>query len=238
MEGVMRKLLLSLASLIAFCAVDAYAADMPVRKAPAPMAAPQQAVDWSGLYAGLHFGGAFGHWETGEVSIHGYPTGISPGDFHASGAILGAHIGWNYHLLPSIVIGVEADYQKARVDNTRTILAIIDVKSSLESYATARARLGVAHGPILAYVTGGYAWGKTETDVLILGGLLGSASADVSRHGYTYGAGIDLMATPNFIVGLAYKHIDLGSKTLNFGSVTVPSDLTVDEITVRAALKF
>jgi outer membrane immunogenic protein len=227
------------AALLAVLSTAAFAADAPVaRKAPP---APQQAViDWAGPYFGIQFGAAFAHWEAGGIAINGYPIGISAGDFHAAGAIAGVHLGYQWHLTPNVVVGVEADIQKARVDNTRTILAIIDVRSSLEHYATLRAKAGVVHGPFMLYITGGGAWAKTETDVSILG--LINASSDVSRTGWTVGAGVDMQITPSWIVGLQYKHLKFGDKTqsFSFGPIvaTVPSNLTVDEVTFRASYRF
>src|SRR6516165_10607848 len=66
-EGAMKNLVLgSVALIVIGVSIPAFAADMPVKAPPPP--APTAPYNWSGLYVGGNFGGA---WTSGNLNIPG-----------------------------------------------------------------------------------------------------------------------------------------------------------------------
>jgi outer membrane immunogenic protein len=241
-----------LASLVA---APAFAADLPVKARPyqqQPIFAPS----WTGFYIGGQVGYAHGDWGNsplfGDVGafIPGVPVGNASGD----GITGGLHVGYNYQVA-SWVFGVEADFNWPSINNnSATVLnpgapfaLAYNIASKVDHYGTVRGRLGYAAMPnTLLYVTGGWAYGETKTDMAGYGASNGGnafvTGSSQTHSGWTVGAGIDYMLTANWILGAEYKHIDLGSETFSYalplGVITNTRDLVIDEVTARVAYKF
>src|SRR5207253_7153024 len=73
------------------------AADMPVMPAPIPV----PVYSWSGLYIGVHGGWGFGN-------VHFSNSSVEIGDHTTDGGLAGGHIGINWQMSPSWLIGIEA----------------------------------------------------------------------------------------------------------------------------------
>src|ERR1700747_670637 len=93
----MKKLLLGMATVMAFAA-PAAAADMPARTyAKAPVYTPPQAIyNWTGFYVGGHIGGAW----AGD-------NGLSGDGGRFLGGVRG---GYDYQFATNWVVGAEAQY--------------------------------------------------------------------------------------------------------------------------------
>mgnify|MGYP005835966871 CR=1 FL=1 len=152
----------------------------------------------------------------------------------------GGHIGLNRQN-GNVVFGIEADINFGELDLGSASASSFALQqgdepdfsagstrasADVDWYGTVRARLGLAHGPLLAYVTGGLAFGevKLNGDVSLASGFdfdddkfkdLRSPKAsfsDSSREiGWTLGAGVDYMVKSNVIIGISYQYVDLGS---------------------------
>jgi outer membrane immunogenic protein len=209
-------------------AAPAAAADIAPRlpvKAP-PMLA--QAYDWSGFYAGANAGFGFGRDLT---------TAFAPGPGEATrigstGALGGGQIGYNWQVrnlgLGNLIFGFETDIQGADLESNRTCgLAICGVgfgvqySQRLDWFGTARARIGVATGPVLSYVTGGFAYGNVETTFERLAG--GGGSSDQIRTGWTAGTGVEASLGGNWTGKIEYLYLDLGTQS---GISLLPTTLT------------
>jgi len=174
----------------------AFAADMPVKAAPAPP--PTPVYNWTGWYVGVNAGASMGNVKTDfngapllwtQFVTSGAP--ITPGfgfsDTSApSGFIGGGQIGYNWQYSPVIVVGLEADIQGALERES-------DNLSSQFTFSGATGRCGVPGvpgvpanvGPCTAatsYTTQidwfgtvrariGYVWGNGEVMSYLTGGL-------------------------------------------------------------------
>lgn len=172
-----------------------------------------------------------------------------------NGFIGGGQIGYNWQLSSSLVIGVEADIQGiADSEGSGTVSTIVNVERppgppgsfyattltgsrKLDYLGTVRARLGFLVTPsLLAYATGGLAYGKASARVGVLqtlefderedakhgGGahqpVAGSLSFSDTKLGFTVGAGAEWKFTQNWSAKIEYLYFDLGSQS---GSMSV-----------------
>ncbi len=168
----------------------AFAADLAVRKAVAPVAVAPVPYSWTGFYVGLNAGYAWSNNSTsynyllaggpGDVpeflAASGFPTGF---DNTSGGFIGGGQVGYNYQI-GSVVVGLEADiqyvdqksesgYAIALSDADGFSTTAVGTESQLKWFGTVRARLGYAMDRALIYATGGLAYGSVETASGILG---------------------------------------------------------------------
>jgi outer membrane immunogenic protein len=204
----MKKLLTgSVAAAALVSASMAYAADLPVYKAPPAPLCPT--CNWSGFYIGANAGGSLG-WDrssdTATFSAPGVVAAISPGIvnpalsagyLHApAGAVAGGQIGFNWQF-GNWVVGVEGDWDWTRQrDGFDAVSFIASTTSSnfaqinyhndehMKWLATARARLGWAHNCFFWYVTGGGAWAELESNYSFF------------APGATPGGGVPLASVP------------------------------------------
>ena len=221
----MKRLLLASAAILA-TTVGAHAADLPV-KAPYTKAPPLQAVyDWTGFYIGVNAGVGVGRDRTQH---------FQPGSFNSfylapEGAFGGGQIGYNWQtgsILGPLVYGIEADIQGADMSDGRTVLNTFSVANAysqkLDWFGTVRARIGLATGPVLSYVTAGYAYGNIKTNVGIAG--VGAFSESRGESGWTVGSGVEASLGGNWTGKIEYLYLHLGDSSASFGVNTVTSEL-------------
>jgi len=217
--------------------------------------APEPA-QWSGFHVGVQGGGAWADWHldnlvstpaVGPFTSPGFPVG----GFDDSGFVGGVNIGVSIQT-GSLVFGIEADFNWSNVEASGDFVAVgispglpLNITNTLDHYGTVRGRVGMTWDGMLLYATGGLAWGTSKTAITSPGQFAGPfATSDSSRHtGWTAGGGAEFMIAPNVIVGVEYKHIDLGSKDVafDFPLATVVNssvDITIDEVTARLKYKF
>ena len=167
----------------------ARAADLPYRKAE-PVYAPTlpPAFSWTGFYAGANVGGGFSGSD-GFNSILG-ATG------KADGVVGGLQVGYNHQLSPRFVVGIENDFMASGLKTKQ----IGGNEVSLPFYGTGRARAGVTllDGRLLAYGTGGMAFGQVK-----------DAGVDKMRLGWTAGGGLEYAFQQNWSAKIEYLYTDL-----------------------------
>ena len=200
-------------------ASPALAADIPARmptKAPAMVVA----YNWSGFYTSSSIGVS---WQDTEGTF-----ALTPGEnFNTSKtrAWTGSHVGiqgqWG-----SWVLGIEGSYsnrlsssfdeadQGAGCFNLTAATPGLTCATTLRDIWTVGGKVGYSFGNWMIYGTGGYANGRVDTFGLLNGVALSSSS---ERHGGWYaGGGFDVYVTrimwSDLIVGLEYRHIDLGTE--------------------------
>ena len=216
----------------------AMAADMtaPVYKAPPPVSADI----WNGFYGGVNAGIGISHNRTNDTDLApGIGSGVIGNDVfnHALvGGVFGAQVGWNWHVAPAWLLGVEADAQWSDRSESScvsaclpgagfvTLLSVTD-DQSMKWLGTARARFGwIAPNSSLWYVTGGAAWARVEDTVTLAatpGYFLSGATASAAtfsheRAGWTIGAGIETPLARNWSFKAEYLYVDLGRVTDSF----------------------
>jgi outer membrane immunogenic protein len=260
----MRRILLS-ASALALLAGSAYAADLPSRMAPPMVPAPVPVFTWTGFYLGVNGGYAGDQYRySGSYSEPGLPDGDGVGiadpdglsanaHITSSGFVGGGQIGYNYQFGGPFVLGIEADIQASGLKGELGIGAnagggglSASAGSKTEYFGTVRGRLGYAVlDRMLAYVTGGFAWGNTKSYYNITGfggGLTGSTSSD--RGGWTLGGGVEYAVLPNWTIKAEYLYVDLGNSTLYNGNLggAIDGNINLTEKTrfnvVRAGVNY
>ena len=223
----------------------ASAADLPSMKAP-PATAPAP-FTWTGLYVGADFAYSWtdDRWidvASANVFDRTFFNWGPPSALSASGAtgarldgfLSGITTGYNWEFADRFVGGVESDIAGAAVrgggglenivanPSRAGVSAVTGAKldRNLEYLGTVRARLGYEFTPhLMAYVTGGFAYGGANEIVTIgqnltpslLAGSAARGSIFENRLGWTVGAGLEYALTRNVSARLEYLYYDLGS---------------------------
>ena len=142
-------------------ATPAAAADL-YGKAPAFAAAPFNGYNWNGAYVGVNLG-----YQWGKVT--------NWGSTEPNGVMGGGQIGYNWQY-GQFVFGAEADLQGSGAEDT-----FAAYKFSNPWFGTVRGRAGYAMNNVLAYATGGLAYGGGRVD-------FGAFSESQTHLGWTIGA--------------------------------------------------
>jgi outer membrane immunogenic protein len=218
----MRTLLILLAttSLVA-------AADLPGRPVPtAPVAAP-----WTGFYIGAHGGYGWGGWN-GPLGYDDhnpawpqpqYAFDTSDKSIDGSSWLAGVQIGANYQV-GSVVLGVEADVSWTGLQGDGTFLPYPNnppspawaIHGEIEMFGTARARLGYASGPLLIFATGGLAWAKVDSTIVVKYDAppcdCAQGTSKTNHIGYAVGGGFEWMFARNWTINAQYLFLGLGEE--------------------------
>ncbi|HEV7254183.1 MAG TPA: outer membrane beta-barrel protein [Mesorhizobium sp.] len=210
----------------------AMAADAIVDVEPVPVVEEVVVVgDWTGFYAGIQLGGAFGDTDELELDPFTFPglvTAFTPpgepagssfnaaGDFDGS-AVGGVHIGYDHQFANNIVLGGILDVSYYDISDRQKAFsrtpAIYQIERELDYLVTARARLGyVFHPRVMGYVTGGLAFGEVDFNYSQPGSTASfTTSGDQdSDFGYTVGAGVEGLVTERISLGVEYLYTNLG----------------------------
>jgi outer membrane immunogenic protein len=251
----MKKFLLTVG--FGLLALPAAAADMaPLYRAPPPVAV----LSWTGPYVGATLGGAWADSDVTEtagatfcnpavVGCPGFGNALAaavPGTFDTGhpGFIGGGEFGYNWQS-GQFVFGFEADISGSSVAgtslvsggsavagfpaNTVTVSGSADAK--VDYLGTVRGRAGfLAMPPLLAYVTGGLAYGGASSNTTLAEQIAGpcacgafpsvAGSTSTPRLGWTIGGGLEYMFAPHWTVKAEYLYYDLGSVTYALPPIT------------------
>jgi outer membrane immunogenic protein len=222
----MKSLCLTTAALLSLTA-GAQAADM-VAKAPYYKAPVVAVYDWTGFYLGVNAGIGLGR----DRAIHndGFlgteSTYLSP-----QGALGGGQVGYNWQtgsMLGPVVYGLEADIQGAGLSDDRTNLGSPFVSTTynqkIDWFGTVRGRIGLATGPVLGYVTGGYAYGNVKTSIAFdnAGTVF---STNKIQNGWTVGSGVEAALGGNWTGKIEYLYLNMGNNSYAFGPQTLNTEV-------------
>jgi outer membrane immunogenic protein len=232
---------------------SALAADLPSRKAPPVYVPPPPPLIWTGFYGGLNIGGGWNsnnpnnegsaYWDpnygfgavepfTGLNNVFFLPNNNNQNGT-AGGVIGGAQVGYNFQFNPSIVVGVETDFQGSSIggngpgnynfypsplpspgtggtvfnDVLVPVAAINGSNLSLNWFGTVRGRAGWLFTPsLLVYGTAGFAYG----------GVSAWGYGD-TYTGWTAGGGLEWMFAPHWSAKIEYLYMDLSGGGNNNG---------------------
>jgi outer membrane immunogenic protein len=208
--------------LASLAGATAAAADLPGYDAPLPI------YSWSGFYSGLDAG--YG-WGTGDQTAgvgsatftNPFSTGGGmPGTLAAvnvKGGVFGGHIGSNYQI-SNWVFGLEISASWTGVQGAKTSTVVfpngaaptLTWNSKVNWQATAAPRLGMTWDNWLFYGKAGLAGGGADLSVTQTTGTGGAFSASQQRVGWIAGVGFEYAATQNWVLGLEYDYVDLGTR--------------------------
>ena len=221
----------------------AMAADLPVKARPMVVDTWSWNGFYIGLNGGYSWGRShsdvtfFG--PTGVITPP--PGSATTNNFNLNGGVFGGQAGWNWQT-GSWVWGFETDLQWSRERGTAAFLCAgsgvsvvavvpavcvpgagnvptttgttVTMEQTIEWFGTFRARAGMLVTPsVLAYVTGGLAYGSVKTDlgISVPAGVAAASSSSTTRAGWTIGAGLEAMFARNWSGKLEYLYVDLGS---------------------------
>jgi outer membrane immunogenic protein len=208
----MKKILLSSVALLGL-ATGALAADLPSRRAPAPIIAAVPVFTWTGFYVGVNAG--YGWNANDSIVVNGLRFDLDD----EGGFVGGAQAGYNYQI-GSFVVGLEGDIQYAdfggddRFDFDGDGILDDDFNTS-DWFGTVRARAGVAFDRALIYATGGFAFADNAT-------------------GWTVGGGLEYAFTNNLSAKIEGLYVNLDQDDNNFFAIDNDAEFGV----VRAGLNF
>lgn len=226
----MRRTLLTTTALTTSTLITgaAWAADIPVKAPPRPVAPPP--FSWNGCYVGLNAGGAWVNIDQ-RVDIPGVNAFESSGT--AGAFIGGGQIGCKWQRDPNWVFGLEGDidYSSAKRTNDFSFIHGEDVvaqqRTKLLALSTIRATFGYAWERSLLFATGGLAVGDIDSCVSATArNFSGSVTGQFSgcdpswRTGWTAGVGIEHAFTDRISAKLEYLYFDVGHVGYNVNSTT------------------
>ncbi|ARN80071.1 outer membrane protein [Methylocystis bryophila] len=241
----MKKVAVISAIALAMGMGSALAADLPSRKAPPVYVAPPPPLVWTGFYGGLNIGGG---WNSNNPSnqgsvyydpayaLGGIPAGSTTSNLFflsngnqsgtAAGVIGGAQVGYNYQFNPSIVIGVETDFQGSSISSSGSsnssiypspfvggsylvpVSAVSGGNLGINWLGTVRGRAGWLFTPtLLVYGTAGFAYGGVQ-----------AWGYNNTSTGWTAGGGLEWMFAPHWSAKIEYLYADLSNSGNNNGS--------------------
>jgi outer membrane immunogenic protein len=202
-------------------AVSAQAADLAV-KAPYMKAPVAMVYDWTGFYIGGNVGVGLGR----NLQSHVFPAGGVADSSYLSpqGVIGGGQVGYNWQsnttFLGPLLIGVEADIQGSGMTDGHTTLnsalGTTNFNQKLDWFSTVRGRVGLVRGPVVGYVTGGFAAADIKTTVT-QGGVVPFAFSE-TRTGWTIGSGVEAALGGNWTGKIEYLYLNLGHRDDVFGT--------------------
>ena len=250
----MRRILLAVV-LFSICTDAALAAK---RKRPAPYVPPPEYVappipmrpvyNWTGFYVGANVGGG---WATTKSDFSAGGVTFANATNSPTGVIGGGQIGYNWQSGPS-VFGVEADFQASSLKAslsaptcpvpTCAVATSATYSQKLPWFGTVRGRLGYAQDGWMAYVTGGYAYTRLNTDATATAGATTvSVSGNDFRSGWTLGGGMEVMLDRNWSAKVEYLYMDFGSRNVTWaftGLPTITDRIRLNENVVRAGVNY
>jgi len=227
----MRKIIVSVAALLAATTGPTFAADLSARKVAAPEPSPPPA--WTGFFVGVNAGYTW----TQSNSINQNFVDTAPGGF-ATNALLGAipfqtnvpnqgfigggQVGFNWQFDNRFVVGLEADLQALTGgDGTVKIISGNSATSfsrGIGEIGTVRARVGYRVAPtVLVYGSGGLAYGQGS----LTGNYYGAWTPPVqlidyetqTLTGFAAGGGVEWLFLPKWSFKAEYLYYDLGALT-------------------------
>jgi outer membrane immunogenic protein len=167
-------------------AADIYRREPSIKDTPPPTAY-LPAITWTGLYIGGNIGAV---WPNDDLEIID----------NSAQLIGGGHLGYNWQMPSSWVIGVEGD---------------VDFSDEFDYLASVRARLGYAFGRTLVYGTGGVAFAGFSNSFMD------------NETGWVAGGGVETKVRPNVSLGLEALYYNFDNASTNIGLDNSTDALTV-----------
>ncbi len=248
--GVVLKTIL-LAGVAVFFVIPAVAADLPTKKAPAPVPVATE-YDWTGIY----FGGNVGwDWGSSNYTDYNLTNGVyrDSGSENLSSFIGGAQFGYRYMFPQRFVVGAEASFDLSSGSGANTTALLLNKKYyQSTNYSSGMggdvvAEAGYAWGDFLPYIKGGWAWTNSTVTYWQDSGTVGTLAAGTAqqaglyRSGWTIGAGLSYHVWQNWEVFGQYMYANYGTATINWISplsLSTRTSLTANSLTAGVNLKF
>ncbi|CAN5269870.1 porin family protein [soil metagenome] len=206
------KTLMVVAALAALGATGAQAADIaarPYTKAPVYVA---PVYNWTGFYAGVHIGAAFGGDE-GVSQVLPLPAAFPITSSNRDAVFLGGgQIGADYQFAPNWLVGIEGQIS-GLANSNRTFTSAFSggtviTDRGTEWLASVTGRLGYTWGPGLIYAKGGVAFRDDGGFGFTVANLATPFVLGRETTGWTVGGGLEYMFAPNWSAKIEYQYYD------------------------------
>ena len=210
------------ATALAACATPALSADLPLGVVTVEMpAAPDEPYDWTGPYAGIFAGVAWGRTAATDVGIAGAYF-LDPNETIAAattGFAVGGTVGANWQL-DSLVLGIEGDLGYMGVNGTGSSATNrgATLTTGGGAFATLRARAGIAIDQLLLFGTVGLAAANLSSSLDSGIGAPFPTPATGWQTGWVAGLGAELALNETWSVKGEYLYYDLGATNVTAGT--------------------
>jgi outer membrane immunogenic protein len=168
-------------------------------------------VNWSGAYVGGYLGGAHALWTIDffRNNNHGHA------EVGADGIAGGGWIGFNWHMSPNIVLGVEAELGATSASQSNEVFDNDDTSSSYGMIGALRARAGYAFDRMLLFATAGFAFADITNNIQ-KGQNAGEqvVSENKIHGGWTIGAGLEYAFSRTWTARFEYVYANYTNETL------------------------
>ncbi len=193
-------------------------------------------VRWNTSYIGVNVGYAFADHDGGLVVLDPasipYATGPLNYSINSGGAFAGLQIGINRRS-GQFFAGLEADFHGADISgSSKTAFSppavfpfTYQASTSVDWFATLRARFGFAADDAILYVTGGWAIGAVDysaTYLITQNNAFANLRNSETQSGYVVGAGFERALGSNWTMKFEYQFVNLGSETAEGGLFFAP----------------
>jgi outer membrane immunogenic protein len=227
-----RSALLALSATL-LASTASLAADLgPRTYTKAPVYAPAPIFNWTGFYAGVHIGAAFGGDNGFATTLPGLTGGSRDAAF-----LGGGQIGADYQFAPNWLVGIEGQISGLS-DNNRTFTNGVDrFRDRSDWLASVTGRLGYTWGPGLIYAKGGVAF-RDDNGLAATAGFL-PAVTDRNSTGYTVGGGLEYMFAPAWSAKVEYQYYNFDTTNVAFNSAGARALSYKDDLhTVKVGLNY
>jgi outer membrane immunogenic protein len=163
---------------------------------------------------------------------------VGPPTLNPSGFFGGGALRYDRQFANGIVIGAVADVGTGgEMKDRKTDGGTMYQYAEISTIGTVRANVGAAHGPVHAYVTGGWAWAQSEYGETCPSGAqfglcrparFGPYDNNDSNiaNGWVLGGGVRVMYSENIVVGAEFLHMDFGNDLYELGSTATGFKVT------------
>jgi outer membrane immunogenic protein len=216
------------------------AADLPV-SGPSTVI-PMPVFSWTGFYIGVH-----GGWGFGDVGFHNSST-FDIGDHTMDGGLAGGHIGYNWQMGYSWLIGIEGSGTWSGV--RKTVIGPLGPlfplfrndawTTEVKWLATVTPRIGVTISNWMWYLKGGVAFAGVDHQLVSTVDAV-SFDTSASQVGWTIGFGGELLLASNWVLGIEGNRYDFGSFHADSGIANFPDHdihVTMWSVLGRVSYKF
>jgi outer membrane immunogenic protein len=234
-RAFVRGILLAAGSVLSI--FSAQAADLPQARRPAavaPVAYAPPVYNWSGFYIGGNLGAGFADssWTDPFTGAHN--------TFNKAGFIGGGQVGANWQI-NAMVLGIEGDFDWTGLKGSGHDSVGNTINTNTQWTSTVTGRVGAAFDRLLVYGKGGVAFAHDNDSLNDIFG--NTASASVTRTGWTAGAGLEYAFAPNWSAKIEYDYLGFGSETVNlptagFSTYSTSASLNVQEVKAGINFKF
>lgn len=194
-----------------------------------PLTDSRSVYDWSGFYIGHQFGWGWADQRVEDNAGLDGEVGLDGGFF---GPIAGIQKQWN-----NFVIGAEVEVNWSDIDGQDTLPGAPGrTFGNIEIFGSAGIKFGYAWNRLLLFGTAGLAGAETGSEER--NGPAVSGDHDAS-FGWMAGVGLDYALTENVILGILYRHYDLGEPDYEMGFLPDRAgDIDLDTVAGHLIVKF